>query len=437
MNKIKTVISILSGLLIFCYGCGSTPEQPVTEISMPTGSAKVPEKKPEIIKGPLTLNSIIEYMEANNPELKSLNSKIKAADADIAQMKLWPNPEVILELREVPTDNIAIDEGRKAAGIVQPIETGGKRDARVNIAQEKKDVATLSYEQRKSELVLEANKIFNALLLSQEEISIIKERLEIETSLSAITQKAYSEGRLPQEEFLDVETKLSYTRLNLQEKEEAVKNNIVNIRKLLGVNESFPLECAGKLEPLLCDVDLAKLKEAMLANNPQIKLSQAGVKISNAQLAKDLADRVPDIKVGIGYMKDEGTHDNLLGLSIGFPLPIFNRNQGKIAQTKSEIISAKEQVKSVENNLTSVLSQVINNYQVRKSNLTIYQSKILPNEQKGYAIAEESYKAGRGSYQQQLSAKLRLLNATLEYVKIVKALNDNTAELEYLCGKIR
>jgi hypothetical protein len=78
MNKmIKISMSILLGILIFYCGCGATPEKPdngFDKSNIPAGATISQEKKPEVIKGPLTLDSLIEYMEANNPELKSLSA---------------------------------------------------------------------------------------------------------------------------------------------------------------------------------------------------------------------------------------------------------------------------------------------------------------------------------------------------------------------------
>jgi len=89
----------------------------------------------------------------HNPELQSLQAKVNAADSGIRQAGLWPNPSLQVGVDQIPTNDSNIGDGRKFIGVAEPIELGGKRAARIGIAQERKNIAELDYEARLSELV--------------------------------------------------------------------------------------------------------------------------------------------------------------------------------------------------------------------------------------------------------------------------------------------
>ncbi|MFH1231616.1 MAG: TolC family protein, partial [Planctomycetota bacterium] len=296
-------------------------------------------------------------------------------------------------------------------------------------------IATLDYESRLAELILEAKKVFNNVLLAQSELFLSRERFDIDNKSLDIIRKSYTAGRLTQSEFLNTEQKVAGAKIALQGKEEALKNELHNLRRLLGVDESTPLECPAKLEPLFYEVKSDRIKETMLVNHPRIKLRRSAIKLTEAQLVEDRAGRIPDLRVGLDYMEPIQSGHSMVGLSVELPLPLFNRNQGKIAQTRSELIAAQEQLQSVENDLITSFNQALNNYQLAADNVMLYESKIMPNEEKQYKIADVSYKSGRVSYQELLSARMKLIDITLAYLGFIKMLNDASAELEYLAGK--
>ena len=432
----KLLVILFIIVLLTLPQCSSTKDNTITDNYKPDTITQINSAaKSYKIKGSITLDDIISYFVTHNPELKSLQAKINAADSSIRQSGLLPNPSLHAGVDQIPTNNLKVNEGRRSIGVAEPIELGGKRASRIQFAKEQKNIATLDYEARLSELILEAKNVFNNVLLAQSELLLTRERLDFEIKLLDIIQKSYVAGRLTQAEFLNSEQKLAQARISLQGKEETLKNELHNLRKLLSIDESTPLECSTKLEPLFYGVKPDKIKETMLANHPRIKLRQSSIKLTEAQLAEDRAGRIPDLKVGLDYMEPGQGIPNMLGLNIELPLPIFNQNQGKIAQTQSELIAAQEQLQAVENDLITAFNQAVNNYQLAADNMTLYESKIMPNEEKQYKIVEESYKFGRISHQEALTARIKLIDTTLAYLRLIKVLNDASAELEYLAGK--
>jgi cobalt-zinc-cadmium efflux system outer membrane protein len=68
------------------------------------------------------------------------------------------------------------------------------------------------------------------------------------------------------------------------------------------------------------------------------------------------AGRVPNIDALASVKYDASTHSTMAGLSIGVPLPVFDRNQGNIRRAQAELIGAEAEVQRLELQLRNRLA---------------------------------------------------------------------------------
>lgn len=81
-------------------------------------------------------------------------------------------------------------------------------------------------------------------------------------------------------------------------------------------------------------VSAESIQRAAVLNRLDLQRLLADYAAGEAALRLEIAKQYPDLQVGPGYNFEEGSNDYVLGLSV--TLPIFNRNQGPIAQAEAQ-----------------------------------------------------------------------------------------------------
>ena len=85
------------------------------------------------------------------------------------------------------------------------------------------------------------------------------------------------------------------------------------------------------------------LNRMALANRTDLKIAQKQVEVSGFNVKWQKSLSVPDITVGALWDQRGGTFKNEVGLNLGIPLPLWNRNQGNIKIARAQLSEATVQ----------------------------------------------------------------------------------------------
>jgi outer membrane protein TolC len=81
------------------------------------------------------------------------------------------------------------------------------------------------------------------------------------------------------------------------------------------------------------DLESAQVRTQALHRRADLLAALAEYAASQSALQLEIAKQYPDVHLGPGYEYDQGAHK--WGLSVGAELPVFNRNQGPIAEAEA------------------------------------------------------------------------------------------------------
>jgi cobalt-zinc-cadmium efflux system outer membrane protein len=141
---------------------------------------------------------------------------------------------------------------------------------------------------------------------------------------------------------------------------------------------------------------------------------------------------MPDITVDIGYrhLGEENREAYDLGLSV--PLPIFNRNQGRIREAQANVTRTIGERETTRVNLTTRLRAAYASFTANREQAVRYRDDILPKATKSLEFARQAYRAGEVSILVLLDA-LRTWNETnLAYLQVLLDSASAAAELDFL-----
>jgi cobalt-zinc-cadmium efflux system outer membrane protein len=180
------------------------------------------------------------------------------------------------------------------------------------------------------------------------------------------------------------------------------------------------------------------MQQLALDGRPDIRVKR----IARAQRSADLklaqAYRYPDVTIGGGYaLQGAQGPDNpqQLGLSVGVPLPLFNRNQGGIAQ-------GEVNVQVAEADLRKTLVEVENQVDIAHRNLIqsrnlveAYQKGVLDDARQTLTIVERAYERGGATILELLDAARTARSIQLNYLESLFSYQRNVFQLESAVGR--
>ena len=323
----------------------------------------------------LTLKQSESLFLKNNLELLAAGFNVDAANAAIIQARIWENPNLSLYLNAYnPEQKKYFDigtDGQKAASLDQLIHLGGKKRNEVAIARGNAEVAGLEFADLSRNLKLQLRQTYFSLYYQNRSYKAILKQLSNLDSLIVSYQTQVQKGNLPMKDLV----RLQSLNLNLQNQKSQLYENIVdfqsNLALITGISatiipspsdsEIFVYQIGRVFQP-------DELNRLALENRTDLKIFQKQVDVSdlNIRLQKSLA--IPDVTVGAAWDQRGGVFKNQVGLNIGLPLPLWNRNQGniKIAQAQSNEADAQQTLQK--NKVMSEVQQSLRKWQEANEN---------------------------------------------------------------------
>ncbi|QNE38708.1 TolC family protein [Hymenobacter sp. NBH84] len=355
---------------------------------------------------------------------------IPAAQADVVQARLFDNPEISLERNLFNPYNGRFFEGNEdrfqvVGGIEQVIQLGGKRRKAVDFARTGVAIAELEFTDLVRTLRYELRENFVTLFYRQQTQAMYARQIDALQQTLNITQRQYQRGNVALKEVVRLKTQLFELESELKDLRNDISEDQAELNLLLGSRQprylrpALPATAPNSLR--LNTLPLAQALETARANRPDLQAAAATVQQQeqNVRLQKSLA--VPDLNVGTFYDHNGAVGKHYTGLTVGMPLPLFNRNQGGIKLAQAQRQGSEQLLHQQE---AAVVNEVTQAY--RKAQEAERISDAFPSEY--FTDADELLDGVLRSYQRKAIGLLEFLDFLDSYKSGVIQLNQSRAE---------
>ncbi|MDR4503284.1 MAG: TolC family protein [Candidatus Scalindua sp.] len=382
----------------------------------------------------LTLEDAVEIAINNNPLIKSKKHTMGTYEGRIKQAGLLPNPKILFFTQEIQTNDVGFDQSQNSVDVIQKLETGGKRKLRVRAAEKEKKVMEFDLLTTIADITANVKKSFFNVLTKQDELKFAEETLVIAKSLMSIASERFESGDIAKIEVIKAKIELSNAKMRVQDVERKHLNSVKMLKTVMGV----PNIVLHNLSPISTadtpSLNMDKLNDLLLNRHPALKARKKAVDLSLIKITEAKRMAIPDINATIGYKRLTEIDVNTIQAGIEFPLPIFNRNQGKIIEARAFSFKAKDDVEVVRNQLLLQLNNAFNLYISTREQVSFYEDSILPQAEESLKIARQGYKQGEFDYLEVLDAQRTLANTRISYLKISNEFFSSITEIEKLVG---
>ena len=372
---------------------------------------------------PLTLEQAVSKALAANPTLRSAALDVAIAEGTRRQAGVFRNPEVSF-VRE------GTQRGTRTQTVQlsQVLELGGKRSARINLAERERSLAAGNLSVARSDLRADVTAAYFDALSAQERAQIAQASLEIASKAALAAEKRVAAGRVSPVEQDRSAVALSTSRLELAQAQSEVTIAMLTLAAYWGETVAVSQPLASPDLDLVPAPSLSELQQRLDAS-PQLRRSRLQVEREEAQVSLDRAQRMPDVTLMVGRQKEDeiGRAQTVFGVSL--PVPLFNRNQGSLQASLSRAEKARVELEASQLRLHQSLTTAYQRAQLSREQVRSMREDILPRAQRVFDAAVTGFEAGKFSFLDVLDAQRTLLQIRTQYIQAMYERYRATADL--------
>ncbi|OYW79115.1 MAG: transporter [Asticcacaulis sp. 32-58-5] len=379
----------------------------------------------------LSLAEALTRTATSDPTVTATARRLAAADANIRQAGVRPNPSIGLEGENFLGSNPynGLNSAEFTLSYSQPLERKSKRQARVGAAAAEKDLVRAEGRARTWQAMNTAQSLWIEAVAAEAEIGVAQERLNLaEHSQSEISRRVNA-ARDPLFAGSLANTDVANARIALDQAKARARQLKLQLAALWGGGADFLLDAA-----LLENTSAARI-EPNLMETPDIEVLRAQQRVSTAQIRVETTRRVqdPTFTAGIRNFREDGSVAFLVGGSI--PLNRFDTNQGNIERTRAEAEAAAADIEVAERfrqrDITAATIRMNNAVEeVRRID-----AEVIPQAEKAVAQVRDGFTRGGFTYRDVIGAQEILIAAKSRRVEVLKTFQVDKAERDRLAGQ--
>ena len=386
----------------------------------------------------LSLEEAIGLFLQQNLDLLIAKYGIESSQGEQLTARLFPNPMASLGVASSPVQGRTLgNSGQISPQIQQLFELAGKRGYRIESAEFGLQSAEAGFEDAVRQLRFAVKDAYYRTQLARRRLVLAEENRDRFSRILEVNTIRFKKGYIAEVDLIRIRLQLIDFQTQVIQAIQESESARSDLRQLLRLSPVVPLELTTELEYQRVDPDIVKLRTLASDHRPDVRAKRSTLSQREAELRLAKAYRIPDVTVGAGYAV-QGSHgpdnSNQMVFSLGVPLPLFNRNQGKIMQAEASMQAAGA-------DLNKTLNQVENQVEVAYRNLLesrrlveAFLVGVLDDARSTFTIAERAYDRGGATLIDLLDAARTSRMIQQNYIEALFNYQRNVIQLESAVG---
>lgn len=375
---------------------------------------------------------IVRRALQSNGELAAVRLDVQRARARLRQAGLRANPTLDIEQS---TGKIvgSTGESETSIRISLPLELGGRRHRRVELAQAELEAIEAEVADRERWLTGEVLAIYTEALAALREFEITEGLTNIDLETTRFIQARVNEGETAPLELNLLRVEVDRLRSRRALIEGRLQAALVRLKMVAGIPPGEPLRLreeitSPSLLPLPSSLETAV--EIALRTRPDLRLARLNEEVAQAGLQLSIAQSRPDVSISTRYSLSRSVFDNTpvgtlrdrdnavtFGASIN--IPVFNRNQGTKEEAATAIVQARRRREFAESVVRAEVTSAYLRYEAASSALQTFEQGVIERSNNNIRAIRAAYEMG----------ELRITDLLVEQRRLIDAQRDFTETL--------
>jgi cobalt-zinc-cadmium efflux system outer membrane protein len=351
-----------------------------------------------------SLPQLVEYSLLNNGALKSFREEKGIHDAGKVRAGLLPNPTLDFEA-STGTMTGSSDENSLTIGVSQEFSLTGKKDKRLAIAERELDIYRWQVADRERTVREEVKTAFYDVVLALKRIELADHAINLNRQLLDVAKERLAAGDIPELELNLVKVELARSESSRIDVAKALNQSNAKLSTAMGLPPGDSPAIAGSLDTeVAMNKSLVEVKQLAQENRPDLKALQAEKHRGDADIILAEAEGVPNLTAGLFYTHDRRTdetgagkekvRDNLLGIRLSLPIPVFDKNQAGVQEARARRSSSESRILGTAKNIEREVEMAYSGYLNSEKILFLYKSNIIPQIEENLKLTQEAYRLG-------------------------------------------
>lgn len=381
----------------------------------------------------VTLSEAVARALNSSPSAQAREELLTGAEAQIRQSDTLPNPEAELEVENFAGTGPfrGLEDSEMTFALTQRIERGGKRTARVAVAEAERDIASIERDTARLDVALETQRAFFDVSAETSLVEAAQARLAAAQEIEAMARRRVASARDPITVKLRAEIETADARSDYEQAMVGLSAAKARLASLWGESDAnFSVDTSA----LLALPEARPVAQAGVA--PAVRVREAAVRRAASNYELQNAGASSDVTVGLGVRRFENGDDFAGVVSVSIPLAVYDTNQGNIdraaAEQRAAALDVEDAKRISERERMSLDEEVARAH----AEATAIRRDLLPRAQEALNAGRRGYNAGAFSYLE-LSESERTLNELRKReIDALKRLHVALASLDRLSGRL-
>lgn len=379
----------------------------------------------------MTADDAVTYALAHNGELEAARKEIEAAQARSRQARLRANPRLDLE----GTRQINGKDNTLMAGAVLPLELGGRRSARIAVAQREVEVREREVANRERMLAAEVRIKFGEALAQTLKLSFTDELVEAnQQSFNLIAARVVAGATPPLEQNMAL-VELNRLRSLRESVAGRVEVSMLELRNLIGMPPENPLRLRGDFNHLVDQLPpVAEATERALRERPDLQAFRAVENLAAARIEQARAEGRLDASVSAGYERMNSSfsvfgvneHGGLqpvqdvfhfLKFGVSIDLPVRNKNQGAIEAAVADSEAAKKRREFAELTVRREVAAAYVQYDRATRAMEIFRVGVREPAKANLDVVRQTYELGSKTMLDYIAEQRRFIELENDFIE--------------------
>jgi cobalt-zinc-cadmium efflux system outer membrane protein len=408
-----------------------TPIQEPPSFELPLyGPLELPARPVEEPDAGLSLDEAIARLIQANLDLQAKFLEITQARADVLTASLRANPVLYYGTQLIPYGRFSDDrpggQTQYDLNVTLPLDLNRKRRARIEAAGRAQRVVEAQYQDAVRLKIAELYAVYVDILAARETVQYAQASIEGLDRIIEVTRVRQRGGELTTADVERVEIQRAAAQVGLTEAEEALGEATRALAPLL--NLSLPEAQSLELrDPIRVRTPPPPPGDALIQlayeHRPDLAAYRLGVRYAAAELRLAERERFQDVFLLVQpytFQNNEpfgqkSAHSWGVGLTV--PLPLFDRNQGRIQRAVLNIRQTQIELDTLLQQIATEVLQAERRYQVTGSSVERIEQELLPKALRVRDNVLRRYQGGEADL-------VDFLNAQREYNDLVRQFRD-------------
>jgi cobalt-zinc-cadmium efflux system outer membrane protein len=271
-----------------------------------------------------------------------------------------------------------------------------------------------------------------SIVIARKRVNALEQEVQQRSELAKLARSRVRAGESARPEESQAQLELLRSQLALDDAKRAVSDAQGALAAVLGVSTQAVSEIAPRWEDLdtlqpPAQFTLGTLRDQALLSRPDLERAIADYQAADLELRRQVHQQYWQASVGPGYTYDHGIRKVTLGAS--FSLPIFNRNQGPIAEANAARDTAGLHAMTVQATILSEIESATTGYANAVATLDRVRAQRVAAEE-GAASARRAFAADATDRPTLLAAELAVTTENAAEIDALERAQQALGQLE-------